>query len=168
MKATRFEKSSVIPTDASSLWEFHLGPEALEHLSPWWMGLRVLDPGQGVADNSLVRAEVGLWPIRLSWEALHCGVIPNRSFTDIAINSPFRFWVHQHLIEPISTTHSRLTDVIWFLAPAWIPGFIARPTLKIALRALFEWRHFKTRKTVNLDAASHKRNLPLAADQGRP
>lgn len=155
MEATRFEKSSVIPTDASSLWRFHLQPEALEYLSPRWMGLKIIDPGEGVSDDSMVRAEAGIWPFRFAWEALHCGVIRNRSFTDIAISSPFRFWVHQHLIESISTTRSRLTDVIWFVAPAWIPGFIARPTLKIALRALFQWRHFKTRKAVterkNLD-----------------
>ncbi len=148
MEATRFEMSSEISTDAESLWKFHLQPEALEHLSPWWMGLRIVDPGQGVAENSLVRAEAGVWPLRFSWEALHCGVTRNRSFTDIALSSPFRFWVHQHVIEPVSTTRSRLTDVIWFVAPVWIPRFLARPALTIALRALFKWRHSKTRKAV--------------------
>lgn len=148
MQATRFEMSSEIPTDVESLWRFHLQPEALEHLSPWWMGLKIVDPGEGVADDSLVRAEVGVWPLRISWEALHCSVAGNQSFTDIAIRSPFRYWVHQHGIEPVSSTHSRLTDVIWFVPPAWMPCFMARPAIKIALRALFNWRHYKTRKAV--------------------
>ena len=148
MEATRFEVSSEIPADVESVWRFHLRPEALEYLSPQWMGLKIVDPGNGVADDSLVRAEVGFWPFRITWEALHCNVRANQTFTDIALTSPFRFWVHQHVIEPVSAAESRLRDVIWFLHPAWIPTFIARPLIRGALGVLFKWRHHKTRKAV--------------------
>lgn len=148
MEATRFEFNSNIPADVESVWRFHLQPEALKHLSPKWMGLRIVDPGNGVADDSLVRAEVGLWPFCITWEALHCNVRTNETFTDIALKSPFRFWVHQHVIECISASESRLSDVIWFLHPKWIPALIGRPLIKAGLNVLFKWRHYKTRKAV--------------------
>ncbi len=151
MQTVRFEHSSTIEAPVEKLWRFHMGPAALELLSPKLMGLRILDPGSGVADGSLLKAEVGFGPFRQSWHALHSGVRGGRCFTDMAIKSPFRYWVHQHTMEPITSTQSRLTDVIWVVPPRWIPMLFARPFLKLGLRVLFAWRHRQTRRTVEAD-----------------
>lgn len=148
MRTIRFEHSSRLEAPAERVWEFHMNPAALEQLSPRMMGLRIVDPGSGVADGSLVKAEVRFGPFRQSWHALHSGVRVNRGFTDMAIRSPFRYWVHQHSMEPVSHGQSRLTDVIWMVPPRWVPMPIARPLIKLGLRALFVWRHRRTRRAV--------------------
>jgi ligand-binding SRPBCC domain-containing protein len=150
VEATRFELISEIPVDVESVWAAHMIPEALEMLSPRWMGMRIVDPGDGVADGSLVRAEAGPWPFRFAWEALHACVETGRSFsfTDIALRSPFRYWVHQHVFEVAPGGRTRLRDIVWFLPPAWIPGLLGRPLVRILLRALFRWRHRVTRRAL--------------------
>lgn len=148
MEVVRFEFESDYAAPAEAVWDFHLSPEALKTLTPRIMGFRVVDPGDGVADGSLVRFRVGVWPLRFEWHALHSGVRAPCAFTDLATRSPFRFWLHQHVIEPISATRCRLRDVIWVVPPSWAPIWFARPFLRIGLRLLFTWRHRQTRRAV--------------------
>lgn len=163
MRAFRFEFNSEFAAPAEAVWDFHLSPEALERLTPRLMGFRVTDPGDGVADGSLVRFEVGVWPFRFAWHALHSGVRAPRTFTDQATKSPFRYWLHQHVIEPVSATSCRLRDVIWVLPPSWAPRWAARPALRLGLRLLFAWRHRQTARAVLTEGADLK---PL--DSGQP
>ncbi len=148
MEAFRFEFSTEFAAPAEAVWDFHMRPEALEMLTPPLMGFCITEPGDGVADGSLVQAEVGVWPFRFAWHALHSGVEAPRSFTDLAVKSPFRYWLHQHVIEPVSATSCRLRDVIWVLPPSWAPRWLARPFLSFGLRTLFGWRHRQTGRAI--------------------
>lgn len=159
MKTIRFEHSSLIGASAEILWDFHMQPEALELLSPKLMGLRIVDPDRGVADGSLVKAEVGFGRLRQSWHALHSGVRVNRGFTDLAVQSPFRYWMHQHSMEPVSDNRSRLTDVIWVAPPRGIPTALARPFVTLGLRLLFAWRHRQTRRAVEAESRPEPSSL---------
>lgn len=154
MKTVRFEHSSTIEAPVEKVWDFHMATAALDILSPKMMGLRVLDPGSGVSDGSLLKAVVGFGPFRQSWHALHSGVLEGRGFTDMAVESPFRYWVHQHTMEPVTPTRSRLTDVVWVVPPRWMPVSVARPFLSFGLSALFAWRHRQTRRVVEANDGS--------------
>lgn len=163
MKTIRFEHRSPINAPADAVWNFHMDPAALEQLSPKWTGLRIIDPGAGVTDGSLVKAEVGFGPFRQQWHALHSGVKANRGFTDMAVQSPFQYWVHQHSMIPVSSRRSELKDVIWIVPPRWIPTSIARPLIKAGLRFLFAWRHRQTRRAVEPAASSRQSTLDPCA-----
>lgn len=163
MEATRFELISELPYSVDAVWSFHMIPEALEQLSPWWMKLKIIDSDAGVADGSLVRARVGSWPLGFSWHALHSGVRERRSFTDVALRSPFRYWVHQHIFEPVSGERTRLRDVIWLVPPAWLPRRIGGPFLRLLLSILFRWRHRKTRQELARSADGAGRG-PTSSD----
>ena len=148
MQAIRFEHSSTFEAPAEALWAFRRRPEALEILSPRWMGLRIADPGRGIADGSVVQLEVGPWPLRQRWHALHTGVEANRSFTDIALRSPFRYWVHHHSFVPVDATTTDVVDEVraglkWH--PLWAPvGF----SMWLGLPFLFAYRERMTRRTL--------------------
>jgi len=148
MKAMRFEHSSVLAAPVGRVWGFHVSPGALSHLSPKVMGFKVVDPGGGVANGSLLKAEVGFGPLKSRWHALHSGVEENRGFTDQAVRSPFRYWVHRHELEPFEGNRTRLRDTIWLVPPRWMPAALFRPVIQAGLRALFAWRHRQTRKAV--------------------
>ena len=142
--ALRFRLQSDFDMSVDDLWAFHMRPEALSLLSPPLSGFRVLDRGDGVADGSVLRAEVGVWPLKSSWVALHCGVEPGRSFTDIALESPFPYWIHVHDFESLGDQRSRLTDTVWFLPPRFMGRFLGRILIKPFLRLMFAWRHRAT------------------------
>ena len=146
MRALKFEHTSVFPVPGSELWSFHLRPEALSVLAPPLSGFAVVDRGEGVADGSLLVAEVGWPPFRSRWQALHLGVEPGRSFTDVALESPFPYWVHHHGIDPAGAGASRLTDTVWFVPPRWLPGRLGGRLTAAALRVFFAWRHRATRR----------------------
>ena len=153
METLRYEHVSELPASTRALWDFHMEPAALERLTPRWMGLKIVDPGDGVANGSVVRAEVGFWPLRVQWEALHSSVRPERWFTDVALRSPFEFWMHHHVIERVDRGRSRLRDIIRVRPPAWLPMAVARPLLRLALHLLFRWRHRRTRQAVALSTS---------------
>lgn len=144
----RFRHTSGVDAPARALWDFHVAPGALERLSPPLGGVKVLDPGRGVAEGSLVRLEVGAGPLRRRWHALHVAVRPGESFVDVALEAPFRFWVHLHRFEPAGADRSRLSDVVWYLPPPGVPRWLGRLLFNPALRLYFAWRHRRTRRAV--------------------
>lgn len=146
MRAHRFEFSSLFRQPAARLWRFHMRPDAFRLLTPKVMRMRVLDPGSGVAEDSLVRFEVGVWPLRQRWSALHGAVREGQSFTDVAIEGPFPYWVHQHTVTEVTRATSSLTDVVWFAPPAWLRHRPGVALVRLALTGLFAWRHRQTRR----------------------
>lgn len=148
----RFEFESTIDAPVSELWGFYMAPDALARLTPPLTGFRVVDAGEGVADGSVLEASVGLWPARARWRALHVAVWPEESFVDIAVESPFRYWVHLHCFEAKGRSRSRLTDVIWFLPPRGVPRWAGRLFASVVLRGMFWWRHRATRQGLSAGA----------------
>ena len=142
MKALRFEFETEMPCSPERLWDFHMRPDALAILSP--PGTRVVDRGDGIADGSVIRLQLGWGPLSTQWRALHSSVRPPHSFTDVALTSPFSYWAHQHEMLPSTGGYSRLRDLIHLLPPRWMPRWLARPLLRAALGALFAWRHRRT------------------------
>jgi ligand-binding SRPBCC domain-containing protein len=137
----RFHHESIVDVSLQRLWSFYMSPDALRRLSPPLSFFRVVDPGAGVANGSLLVATVGPWPLRQRWVALHSGVREEQSFTDIALESPFAHWVHLHSFEPVDDGHSRLIDVVWFLPPRGVPRWAGRLLAAGPLRWMFRWRH---------------------------
>ena len=145
MRASRFQLESEFDAPVEALWQAHMRPDALARLTPPLTGFVVTDPGEGVADGSVVEARVGPG---MRWRALHTGVRPHQGFTDVALESPFRYWVHQHLFERLGEGRSRLRDVVFFVPPRWIPARPARWAFATLLGLLFRWRHRATRRLV--------------------
>jgi ligand-binding SRPBCC domain-containing protein len=144
----RFEHASAMPASVADLWNFHQRPDALELLAPPLLGFEVEDRGDGVADGSVIRMVVGRRPFRQRWTAIHASVESERAFVDVALEAPFPYWVHQHLFEARGESRSRLSDVVWFVPPRWLPGKIGRLLSRAGLRVLFWWRHRVTKRSL--------------------
>jgi ligand-binding SRPBCC domain-containing protein len=142
----RFHVESTIEAPLQRLWAFYMSPDALRRLSPPFSFFRVIDRGAGVADGSALVATVGPWPLRRRWVALHAGVHAESGFVDIALESPFAYWVHLHRFEALGGSRSRLIDVVWFLPPSGVPRWAGRLFAAGPLRWMFAWRHWVSRR----------------------
>jgi len=160
----RFEAESTFGCSAEELWAFHLRPDALSLLSPPGSFFRVVDRGCGVAEGSVLEATVGPWPVRARWVALHADVRPGEGFVDVALESPFPYWLHQHSVEPAGPGRARLRDVVWLLPPRWLPAPLARPMLRAVLALMFAWRHSRTRREVEDGSSPGTGRVPVSAD----
>jgi len=144
----RFRVESTIEAPLRRLWAFYMSPDALRRLSPPLSFFKVLDPGSGVADRSVLVATVGPWPLRQRWVALHADVQAESSFVDIALESPFAYWMHLHRFEAEGEGRSRLIDEVWFLPPHGVPRWVGRVFAATVLRSMFRWRHHVSRRAV--------------------
>ena len=159
MRALKFEHRSEFPVSVRELWAFHVHEAALDVLAPPFSGFSVIDRGDGVADGAVMTAEVGPEPFRQRWRALHYGVEEGRAFTDVALESPFPYWVHHHRMEDLGRQRSTLVDTVRFVPPRGLQSPLARPFLMAALRLFFGWRHRATRRWLT----AHSRQRPGAA-----
>ncbi len=164
MDALRFTATTVLDAPVDRLWRFHLRPDALEMLSPPLLPTAIVEPGDGVAEGSEIVLEIGFWPVKIRWRALHSSVREGVGFVDVALESPFPYWVHQHRFEDEGEGRSRLTDTVWYLPPGWLPDWIARPAVTISLRLLFWWRHRQTRRAVVSPPEDRPTTIRLPAD----
>jgi len=144
----RFQHQSTVDAPLQRLWAFYMSPDALRRLSPPLSFFRVIDRGAGVADGSVLVATVGPWPLRRRWVALHAGVHAESGFVDIALESPFAYWMHLHRFEAVGGSRSRLIDVVWFLPPSGVPRWAGRLFAAGPLRWMFAWRHHVSRRAV--------------------
>lgn len=163
MRALRFEHASEMPVAAERVWDYHVAPGTLARLTPPFPPTSVSDPGAGVAEGSEVVLRLGLGPFARRWRALHTTVEAPRAFVDVALESPFRYWVHQHVIEPVGASRSRLRDVVHFLPGGPLPVSVAGPLARLALGLLFRWRHRRTRLDLTRDAGLAAPRRPAVA-----
>ncbi len=147
----RFERRSRIDAPASLVFAWHLRPGAFERLLPPGDGTRVLQrTGSIEADDMRVELQVPvLGPVRQRWVVRHEGYEPGRRFVDVMERGPFRYWRHEHLVEPIGEEACELVDSIEFAVPGGVAGRgIGGRIVRAKLDPMFVHRHAVTRDDV--------------------
>lgn len=141
-----FVKSVFLPATADAVFDWHETPGAFERLTPPREPVRVLRHEGGIKDGARVSLRVGPWPFALRWELEHRDYQRGRSFTDVQISGPFKYWKHVHRMIP-EGPGCRLEDAIEYELPLGILGRLAgRLFLQPKLRRLFDYRHEVTRQ----------------------
>jgi len=89
-----------------------------------------------------------LGPLSVRWVAAHASGPEPMSFVDRQVVGPLAFWEHEHVMRPCEGG-TELLDRITFsyrsgLRYAWTRLIFSRP----ALRTLFAYRHWRTRRAV--------------------
>lgn len=133
---------SRVSATADDLWRFHQSATALKTLTPWPIRIELIGDGT-VKTGALheIVSKVGL--VRNTWVARIETATEPTGFIDVAERSPFRRWRHQHEFED-----GLLRDVIDFEAGNAARTWIA----SLMIRALFAFRHARTRRTLEAKA----------------
>lgn len=117
--------------------------------------LRVLTPGYvrlrragAVAEGAIAEFTVWMGPIPIRWRALHRDVDQN-GFTDVQDDGPLRSWEHIHRWESIDPATTLIIEHVRYeYVPGW-RGWKGRMFFNpVALRAMFVYRAFRTRRTL--------------------
>lgn len=142
----RYSRSSWIDAPVETVFRFHEEPDALERLTPPWVRLEVLERSGGIRPGGRVVLLSPLGPFRLRWVAEHTEYEPNRHFTDVQAEGPFRLWRHRHEFAS-ENGGTRLTDRIEFHLPGgpladWLMGWV----VKWQLEKMFAYRHETTKR----------------------
>lgn len=158
------ERSTELPVDVETAWQFHRDPTGLPAVMPDWLGVELQrvddaiggpDGGQLLDEGASVTTTVrplGLGPER-PWvsEVVACELTADGAvLRDRQTEGPFDRWDHVHRFEPVRTGPGEesciMTDSVEFSLPGGKLGELGEPFCSVGLSATFAIRHRRTRR----------------------
>ena len=136
VKINRLRYSSELPASTHEVYAWHVREGALQRLLPPWKKVELLfSPGNPSQEGSRVglKFHVGIFPIHWILQHTHC--VPEKEFTDIQIQGPFRAYTHCHYFLPIDWKSCELVDELAFSFPFF------KEKIKDELIRYLSWRH---------------------------
>ena len=147
MRRITFVATTRLSASAAAVFDWHEAPGAFARLTPPWERVRVVRHEGGIRDGARVSLRVGPKPFSVRWDLEHRDYQRGRSFTDLQIAGPFRYWKHVHRMIPQGPQECVLEDAIEYELPFGTIGWlIGRPFAQRKLKRLFAFRHAVTRQ----------------------
>lgn len=139
---TTYERRIRIPAAASKVFAWHEREDALQKLIPPGDPVKLVDRTGGIRDGARVVLEVGKFPFRMKWVAVHDSYVEGRQFRDVQTSGPFHRWEHTHLIMPDGGNACILMDHVEYELPLGAVGqkFLTKFVHR-RLDKMFDWRH---------------------------
>jgi len=146
MSHLSFQKKSQIAASAAKVFAFHERPDAFALLQPPWQTTEIIQPPSSLAVGTRVILKTKIGPLWQTIEAEHVEYKAGYMFADCMVKGPFSYWLHRHIVEPVSEDSCILIDDIEYALPlgavgSFFGGWFARRELE----RLFEYRHNVTR-----------------------
>ena len=143
-----------IKAPVQKLWDFHSTASALKILTPPQQEIQLVSKDLDVKDGAihhLKTKQFGLW---LNWQAKITNVNPPFGFTDTAIQSPFKSWIHHHdFID--QDGESILRDTVHYELKGGIIGKIINQLfVEEKIESMFRYRHRTTKSHLETNKAS--------------
>ena len=158
-----YERRTRIDAPLETVWQFHSQIEALEELTPDWMGLRiesVVGPDGNLDPDVLepgTEISLSMRPFEVGPRQYVTSLITDRQrddgvayFRDDMIRGPFDHWVHTHAFYA-DGDRTLLRDIVEYELPlSGRPGFgrltaAATPFSRLGFEGMFRARHRATK-----------------------
>ena len=151
--AVHYSRQNLLKESASSVYSWHMNPDAKKKLTPHWQPMEVVEY-QSVAENSRAIFRTRIFGMPFRWGAEHFDIQTNKQFCDRQLKGPFKQWVHRHLFIPESEGVCLMRDEVDFcLRGGWLVNYLLKPLVLIQVRRLFDYRHAKLSETFGLAKA---------------
>ena len=143
----RFVKETFINAPQEKVFAFHELPDAFERLVPPWENVEIAQKADisKVGSRAIIKQKFLGFTVS-TWVAEHTKYDPPNMFEDIQVSGPFKYWRHQHIVEP-KDGGSVLRDDIDYEAGFSYLGMAATPFIVLPkLKKMFEYRHKVTKE----------------------
>ena len=151
MKTEVFIRRTRIDAPAAEVYAWHALPNALELLTPPGEPVKILEKSGGIEKGARVILQVGKWPMRQKWVAVHGDFKVGCFFSDEQVSGPFAYWKHTHTFEPDGPYACILEDRVEYALPfgavgRWVAGWYVRRKIT----KLFQYRHEVTARELKM------------------
>lgn len=137
----RLHRRQVVGGSLPAVFAFFQDPGNLEHITPPWLGFRVLsatDPA--VRLGTRIRYRLHLYGLPLRWESRITEYEENRWFADEQVVGPYRRWYHRHVFSE-APGGVVVEDTVEYALPFGILGPLAHAVaVQRQLAAIFDYR----------------------------
>lgn len=145
----QFTQLQKIPATIDSVWDFISNPGNLKDITPPFLDFKVINKSAeteiyaGMIISYIVRPVLGI-PVKWVTEITH--VRDKEYFVDEQRIGPYRFWHHQHKLEPIENG-VLMTDIVTYSPPFFFLGAIVnRLIIRKKLKKIFHFRQLAFEK----------------------
>jgi len=147
-----FEYASNLKAEPRKVFLFHLEPENISRVNPWWIRVVSLESPERIAVGAQICLRVLSLGLPQTWvvnvkELVDFSGTPGRAhILDVAEKSPFPLWRHLHEFWAAPDGTTGLVDRVEFHPPGGPFGFFLLPFIRKAFLVMFRARHEATRK----------------------
>lgn len=161
-----FERSTSLPTELDTAWDFHHSVQGLLHVSPDWLslqlegmwdaeGTRVEQPSTATPLRTGAVVHLSMQPLgrgpRLHWRSrideANCGD-GTAVLRDRMVEGPFDHWVHTHSLYA-DGDETVLRDHVEYRLTERRGGTVVDRAAVLGLDPMFRFRHRRTRSTLS-------------------
>lgn len=142
------EQSIEIDCPVERLFRFHRDTRNAPRVSPG-VTFESIDGEFPLTDGAVVTIVMRQRPIpfRMTWRFKVEAVVLDRAVIDVALDSPFAAWRHEHRFAPLGVDRCRLTDRITYVPPFGPVGAIGdKLFVNRMLRKTFAQRQILTKR----------------------
>lgn len=138
----RLTRSIELRGDIGSVFEFFKNPRNLEILTPPWLGFRIVDANDDVVrEGTLIRYQLRLFGIPLTWESRITEYAEREVFADEQITGPYARWMHHHRFHRVENGVV-MTDDVEYSLPFGVLGRMAHwLVVRHQLKSIFDYRN---------------------------
>lgn len=123
------------------VFDFFADAGNLERITPPELNFRILsDQPIDIRQGTLIKYELKLRGIPINWKTEISVWNPPHSFTDRALKSPYRQWIHRHTFTEISENRTRVEDEVKYRLPLEPLGDLFFWMVRRELNRIFDFR----------------------------
>jgi ligand-binding SRPBCC domain-containing protein len=137
----RLQRRQVVGWSLPHVFAFFKDPRNLEHLTPPWLGFKVLEASDPeVRFGTRIRYRLHLYGLRLRWESRIAEFVENESFADEQLIGPYRRWYHRHVFTEVEGGVA-IEDTVDYALPLGVLGRLVHAVaVRRQLAAIFDYR----------------------------
>lgn len=129
------------------VFDFFADAGNLERITPPQLNFRILsDQPIDIRQGTLIKYELKLRGIPINWKTEISVWNPPHSFTDRALKSPYRQWIHRHTFTEISENRTRVEDEVKYRLPLEPLGDLFFWMVRRELNRIFDFRETKIKE----------------------
>ena len=140
MRLHQLHRMTWLPLSVENAFQFFCDPLNLQRITPPELDFSLNETPSGeMREGVEIAYRMRLWGVPITWRSRIEDWRPNQSFTDTALESPYRLWHHRHFLVP-EGQGTTMIDLVNYALPFWPLGEVAHPVVRRQLRRIFDYR----------------------------
>lgn len=133
-------RSFTVDLPRKEVFDFFAEAKNLEQITPPELNFHIVTPSIELKHGTLIDYRLKLYGLPITWKTEISVWNPPHSFTDRALKSPYKKWIHRHTFQELSETKTSVEDEVRYRLPFEPLGEIAHWFVRRELEKIFDFR----------------------------
>ena len=136
------ERRQIIERPREEVFEFFADAGNLERITPPELNFKIISAQPiDIKQGAFIDYKLKLRGVPITWKTEITEWIPPQAFTDTALKSPYKQWIHLHAFEENETGETVMRDLVRYRLPFEPLGDLAHWYVKKELKYIFDYRY---------------------------